>query len=150
MKIKILQLLILAILLAANAGLVALAQEGADTAPERAANSNQDETSSATGNQFFQPLPQTGTSKINLVQNLPKGDWWVALASVIRLVLQITGSLAFASFTYGGVLMIIARGDEGTYKKGKDIIFFSIFALVIIAASYAVVVGVTQLKFFQQ
>lgn len=88
-------------------------------------------------------------SKITLVKQLPQGDWPVLLANVIKLILAITGSLAFASFTVGGIMMVTARGNDEQIAKGKKILFWSIAALAIIAASYGVVVGVTQLKFFQ-
>jgi hypothetical protein len=149
MRIKILQLILIAALLSATAVTAVFAQEGADVAPQQAAN-QAEPASSQPGGEFFQPITQTGTSKINLVQNLPKGTWSQIIANVIKITLQITGTLAFLSFTVGGVLLVTAQGDEAKYKKGKSIIFLSILALIIIAASYAIVVGVTQLKFFQQ
>ncbi len=94
-------------------------------------------------------------SKINLVKNLPfagdtgKAAWPVVLSQVIQLVLGVTGSLAIIAFTTGGVMMVAAQGSEEMISKGKDIIFWSVLALLIIAASYALVLGVTQLEFFQ-
>jgi choline-glycine betaine transporter len=100
--------------------------------------------------ELFQPvISNTVTaSKAGLIQNLPKGDWQDIVASVIKLVLGVTGSLAFISFTYGGILMITAQGDDTKNKKGRSVIFWSLFALVIIAVSYSIVVGITNLKFF--
>ena len=95
------------------------------------------------------PVKQGTTSKINLLQNLPKSEWQTIMANVIKTVLAITGSLAFAAFTYGGVMMVTAQGQDEQIRKGKNIIFWSVLALVIIAASYAIVIGLTQLKFFQ-
>lgn len=89
-------------------------------------------------------------SKINIVANISeqtKGDWPAILGAVIRFVLAVTGALAFVSFTYAGVLMVSARGNEEQIKKGKDMLLWSLIALTIIATSYALVLGVSQLKF---
>lgn len=103
---------------------------------------------------LFRPFNYTNQSnegsKIGIVSNIAQrtsGDWTQILAGVIQFVLGITGSLAFISFTYGGVLMVTARGNEEQIKKGKDILTWSVIALAIIATSYAVVLGVSQLRF---
>jgi hypothetical protein len=103
---------------------------------------------------LFRPFQYTSgapaDSKINIISNISKqteGDWPTILGAVIRFVLAITGALAFISFTYAGVMMVSARGNEEQIKKGKDILLWSIFALIIIATSYALVLGVSQLKF---
>lgn len=90
-----------------------------------------------------------GTSKINLVNQLPKGTWQEIIGSVINLVLAISGSLAFISFTVGGVMMLTAQGVEDKIRKGKSIFTWSLIALVIIGTSFGIVLGITQLKFFQ-
>lgn len=89
----------------------------------------------------------TEGTKIGAVKNLPKGKFEDVLASIIKTVLGITGSLAFISFTYAGIMFITAHGDETQLSKAKKLIFWSIFALAIIATSYAITLGVSQLKF---
>jgi hypothetical protein len=103
------------------------------------------------GVNFLPELTTTGTtaSKLGLVKNLPKANWTVAIGTVINIVLAVTGSLAFLSFTYGGIMMVTAEGDEAKYKKGRSVILMSVLALIIIAASYAIVLGISQLNFFQ-
>jgi|GEM_PF-4717848 len=87
--------------------------------------------------------------KLVLVGNLPRGEWGAMMGSIIKLVLAITGSLAFAAFTVGGVMMVTAQGNDQQISKAKNIIFWSVLALVIIATSYAIVMGISKLVFFQ-
>ena len=89
----------------------------------------------------------TEGTKIGAVKSLPKGNFEDVLASVIKTVLGIVGSLAFISFTYAGIMFITAQGDETKLSKAKKLIFWSFLALAIIATSYAIVLGVSQLKF---
>jgi len=86
-------------------------------------------------------------SKINYLTRLPGGDWRLILSQVIQMILQVTGSLTLISFTVGGVMMITSQGNEEKITKGKTIMLWSVGALVIIAASYAIVLGITQLSF---
>ena len=85
-------------------------------------------------------------SKIKYVDALPNDSWQVVLSGVIQLILGVTGSLAFVAFTVGGVMMVTSQGNEEQITKGKGVILYSVLALVIIAASYAIVLGITQLN----
>jgi FtsH-binding integral membrane protein len=96
--------------------------------------------------------PETGEakpSKIAMVGLLPSGEWQVILGNAINIILGITGSLAIIAFTVGGIMMIVTQGNEEEFTKGKNIVVWAIIALVIIATSYAIILGVTQLQFFQ-
>ena len=94
-------------------------------------------------------LSEGKPTKIALVDQLPSSSWQKIMADVIKIILGVTGSLALVAFTVGGVMMVTAQGNEEKISKGKGILYWSVLALVIIAASYAVVVGITQLEFFQ-
>jgi hypothetical protein len=99
--------------------------------------------------ELFRPLTYPEGSKIELVQErLPSGSWQAILAEVIKLVLSITGSLTFIALTYGGIMFLTARGNDEQITKAKDVVTWSAFALAVIAISYAVVLGITQLRFF--
>jgi hypothetical protein len=87
-------------------------------------------------------------SKIDYVRNLPQGSWQQILAEVIKFILGITGTLALISFTVSGIMMVTARGEEEQITKAKMMVLWSVLALLIIAVSYAIVLGVSQLKFF--
>jgi len=88
-------------------------------------------------------------SKVSLVAQLPSGTWQQILATVIQMLLSICGTLTFIAFVVGGVMMVTARGAEEQIKKGKAILLWSVVALLVIAVSFAVVTGVTQLLFIQ-
>ncbi len=88
----------------------------------------------------------TTGDQINYLRRLPGGDWKGILANIIKLILQITGSLTVISFTVGGVMMITSQGNEEKTTKGKNILLWSVLALIIIAVSYAIVLGITQLQ----
>lgn len=94
------------------------------------------------------PQGSSGPTKIALVENLPRAEWTAIVAGAVQIILGITGSLAFIAFTVGGVMFITARGSEDQLSKAKAIIYWSILALLVIAASYALILGVTQLQFF--
>ncbi|MCC6643703.1 hypothetical protein IT411_03050 [Candidatus Peregrinibacteria bacterium] len=91
----------------------------------------------------------TSATKIAAVQKLPQGTWQAALAAVVKILLNITGAIALLAFTLGGVYMITARGNPAQLDKGKKIVAYAIAGLVVIAVSYAVVVGVSELQIFQ-
>lgn len=94
----------------------------------------------------FAVTPSSPESKLVLVSNLPSDSWQVVLSGVIQLILGITGSLAFIAFTVGGIMMVTSQGNEERITKGKTIILYSVLALIIIATSYAIVLGITQLN----
>lgn len=107
--------------------------------------------SAPTVNDFFSPSEyvkgKMNDKKIDLVKKLPQGSIEKVLAAMIKLILGITGSLAFISFTWAGIMFITAQGDETHLTKAKKMLFWSILALAIIATSYAITLGVSQLKF---
>jgi|GEM_PF-2870371 len=109
-----------------------------------------------TVDQLFNTGSYTGTStngtKIGIVANLKANSasyWGDVISAAIKFLLSIAGVLAFIAFTAAGILMVTARGNEEQIKKGKDILIWSILALAIIATSYAIVLGITQLQFSQ-
>jgi hypothetical protein len=87
-------------------------------------------------------------TKIGAVANLPDTPWQTALAGVIKILLNISGAVALVAFTAGGVMMIAANGNDDTLGRGKKVVIYAIAGLVIIAVSYALVIGVSELQFF--
>ncbi|MCA9373713.1 hypothetical protein KC725_00990 [Candidatus Peregrinibacteria bacterium] len=95
------------------------------------------------------PEEAKDASKVALVDQLPDGSWAQILSGIVQLMLGITGSLALIAFTVGGVMLVTAQGSEERVDKAKKILLWSILALVVIASSYAIILGVSQLEFFQ-
>lgn len=102
--------------------------------------------------QSLVPTVQTpkgsGPTKLALVRNLPDANWPVLISEIVQIILAVVGSLTLVAFTVGGVMFVTSQGNEEQISKAKKIIFWSIFALLIIASSYAIVLGVSQLQFF--
>ncbi len=94
---------------------------------------------------YTDPKANTGT-KIAAVNALPKKDWQSTLTGIIKILLNISGGLTLLSFTVGGVMMIISQGNGDLLEKGKRITYYSVAGLVIIAVSYALVIGVSELN----
>ena len=67
--------------------------------------------------------------------NDPRG----IIGNVIRAIFGIVGSLALAIFILGGFTWVTAAGNEEKVKKGKDMIMWAAFGLVVVFASYALV-----------
>lgn len=61
------------------------------------------------------------------------------IGNVIRAILGIVGSLALAIFIFGGFTWITSAGNDEKVKKGKDMITWAAFGLVVIFLSYALV-----------
>lgn len=86
-------------------------------------------------------------TKIGAVNALPRATWTKTLGEIIKMLLNITGGLALLSFTVGGTMMVLSSGNGDLLEKGKKITIASIAGLVIIAVSYALVIGVSELQF---
>ncbi|NUM25654.1 MAG: hypothetical protein HUU49_03470 [Candidatus Buchananbacteria bacterium] len=61
------------------------------------------------------------------------------IGNVIRAILGIVGSLALAIFIFGGFTWITSAGNDEKVKKGKEMITWAAFGLVVIFLSYALV-----------
>jgi hypothetical protein len=61
------------------------------------------------------------------------------IATVIDMVLFITGAIAVVFLIYGGYLYITSAGNEENAEKGKKTIVNSLIGLVIVILSYVIV-----------
>lgn len=61
------------------------------------------------------------------------------MGNVIKAILGVTGSLALGVFILGGLMWVTSAGNEEKITKGKNMIMWAAFGLVVIFASYALV-----------
>lgn len=67
-------------------------------------------------------------------------DGMVGLGLVAtKFILGMVGSVALLAFVWGGFQMILAAGDSGKVKKGRDSITAAVIGLVIVFTSYILV-----------
>ena len=71
---------------------------------------------------------------------LDKSDPVAALATrIINALLGVAGVAALLSFIYGGILWMTAGINPDNIKKGKTVMIWAVFGLLVIFASYALV-----------
>lgn len=63
----------------------------------------------------------------------------IIVGNVIKALLGIVGSIALAVFIFGGFTWVTSAGNEQRVQKGKDMIMWAAFGLVVIFVSYALV-----------
>ncbi len=83
---------------------------------------------------------QAGTSEVDsgqLPNPLGTSDPKILIGTVIGNILGYVGSVALLMFVVGGLMWMTSMGSEQRVKKGKDILTWSAFGLVIIFTAYA-------------
>lgn len=79
-----------------------------------------------------------GTKKTGLSSNLAD-----TVASVIKAILALVGTVFLVLTIYAGVLWMTAQGNEERVTKAQDIIKASVLGLIIIMSAYAITFFVT-------
>ena len=67
------------------------------------------------------------------VKNVPD-----LIGKIISGALGVVGSLALLMFIYGGITWMTSGGNEEKIKKGKQILIWAVFGIVIIFTSYSI------------
>lgn len=81
------------------------------------------------------------------VGKLPKVDFPSISATAIKYVLSLSMVLTFVALIVAGIFYLTAQGEEEQINKAKDIIIYLIIGMAIIAASYAITIGISQFQF---
>lgn len=93
-----------------------------------------------------------GDKNKNLLNNLPKAKdentFSDLYGSVAKLMLAVATIGIFVALFVAGAIMAINQGDENATKTAKDIVKYVIIGVIIIAAAYGIVTGITRLKPF--
>lgn len=75
--------------------------------------------------------------------SLPSGDIVTEiLPAIITNLLYAVGFLLFVAFMYGGVLLVIGRGNEEMTTKAKNIIVYAAIALAVVMTGFAIIYGI--------
>ena len=78
---------------------------------------------------------------------LPKVDFPEIAATAIKYVLSLAMVLTFIALIVAAIFYLTAQGEEEQIKKAKDIIIYLIIGMAIIAAAYAITMGISQFQF---
>lgn len=79
--------------------------------------------------------------------SLPSGDFITEiLPAIVTNILFAIGFLVFIAIIYGGILLVIGRGNEESTTKAKQIIIYSAIALGLVATGYAIIYGIATLN----
>lgn len=66
--------------------------------------------------------------------------------NIINLIFKIAGLLGMIAATVSGVMMVISKDNEEMLNKAKNMIYYTALGFVIIAAAYALILGISNLK----
>ncbi|OGY44030.1 MAG: hypothetical protein A3B89_04390 [Candidatus Buchananbacteria bacterium RIFCSPHIGHO2_02_FULL_40_13] len=75
------------------------------------------------------PNPLTGKTE---------GNFEEVIKNVTTATLGISGVLALVAFIYGGITWMTSSGDTAKITKGKNMMIWAVWGIVIIFASYAI------------
>lgn len=79
--------------------------------------------------------------------SLPGGNFLSEIVpAVITNAMYVTSFLIFIGFMYGGVLLVISRGNEEGAEKAKTIMIYSSVALGIMSLGFAIIFGIANLN----
>lgn len=102
--------------------------------------------------QVFQKYRINGYSEyneLNNTANLPDPDIVDLIIQIIYLILRITSVLTFLAITVAGIMFIVSRGegDSNLLEQAKKTLTYSVIGVIIIMVSYAIVYGVTAIRY---
>lgn len=79
--------------------------------------------------------------------SLPGGNFLSEIVpAVITNAMYATSFLIFIGFMYGGVLLVISRGNEEGTEKAKSIMIYTAVALAVMSLGFAIIFGIANLN----
>ncbi|TAL19460.1 hypothetical protein EPN90_03400 [Patescibacteria group bacterium] len=111
---------------------------GCQSAKDCSSKKIQVETPSAKCSQY-NTAPTGGAAGPTSRFRLPSGDLPSIFGRAIRLILGVSGSIAFGAILFGGFLWLTSGGSPETITKARNIIVWAGLGLLVIFASYALV-----------
>ncbi|NCF74985.1 MAG: hypothetical protein GWO87_00645 [Xanthomonadaceae bacterium] len=87
---------------------------------------------------LFSPLITLAATGLTNPLGKNNNDPRVIIGLGIKGAFSVMGSLALVMFVYGGFQWMISGGNQDKVKKGKDILTWAFFGLLIIFSSYII------------
>ena len=84
------------------------------------------------------PFLVSAVELTNPITGATGGNFEGVVKNVINAALSLSGVLALIAFIYGGITWMISYGDTSKITKGKTMMIWAVWGLVIIFASYAI------------
>jgi hypothetical protein len=81
------------------------------------------------------------------VGELPRVDFPEVAATVIKYILSLAMVFTFVALIVSAIFYLTAQGEEENIKKAKDIVIYLIIGMGIMAAAYAITIGISQFQF---
>lgn len=85
-----------------------------------------------------QLIPPDCTEK-ERAANCDLNDAFQVIVNFSQIILALTGSAALLMFTYGGVMFIIAAGNQDRVNKGKTALQAAVIGLVVVLSAWLIV-----------
>jgi len=92
-------------------------------------------------------IPEQYLDELSTASQLPEKSVPEVLSDIANILLGLTGTIAMVGLIVAGVMYVTARGDDQQMEKAKNILIYIAIGLVVIAASYAIILGVSSLSF---
>jgi|GEM_PF-4591496 len=93
------------------------------------------------------PIEQQGIGdEITNYANLTNASWTQIVASVIKTMLFVAGSLVLIGLLIVGAMFMTGASNEENITKARKILIYLVIGIILISVSYAVVSGISQFK----
>lgn len=95
-------------------------------------------------------LPKTNvkTTETQYVSELPRMNDVETYTKIVQIMLAVATALILAAVTFAGIKLVVSRGNADEFGKAKMLIVYALAGVAIIAAAYAISLGITKLKIF--
>ncbi len=90
-----------------------------------------------------------GTKELEAIKSLPNRSAEQIIGTAVLTILEWTFILTVIAIVVAAIYYLISRGNEEDVTKAKNIILYLVIGMAIIAASYGIIAGITQLNFFE-
>jgi len=94
-------------------------------------------------------IEDIGKDELKATKQLPNVSTEQIVGTIILQILEWTFVLTVIAIVVAAIYYVIARGNEEDINKSKNIILYLVIGMALIAASYGIIAGITDLEFFE-